>query len=300
MNYLRIIRPVNLLLIILVQSLIKYAFFEHLGVQVAMSHFEFMLLVMATCCIAAAGNVINDIQDITIDQINKPNKVIVGRGISEKNAYNYYIVLTILGVGTGFWLANSLGHPGLASVFIVISVLLYMYATQLTSMLLVGNILVSLLVAMSLIVLILFDIFPAITTTDEMAAQVRASQIVLGYATFAFYINLIRELVKDLEDIDGDKNGNRNTLPIAIGRQRTTWVTFVFGVIAMLVVLGYTYIYLSNDMTFAFYAIFLIAGPLLLFCIKAWSAENKSDYKQLSLLLKIIFLSGICSLLFYY
>lgn len=264
-----------------------------------MSHFEFALLVVATCCIAAAGNVINDIQDVGIDTINKPSKVIVGVGISEKAAYNYYILLTLLGVGTGFWLANSIGHPGLASVFIVISVLLYMYATQFKSMLLIGNILVSILVAMSLIVLILFDIFPAITT-DEMSAQVRATQIILGYATFAFYINLLRELIKDLEDIDGDKNGNRTTLPIVLGRHRTTRMTFGLGVIAMLAVLGYTYFYQSNDMTLAFYAIFLIAAPLLFFCIKAWNAENKGDFKQLSILLKVVFFTGICSLVLFH
>lgn len=297
-SYLKLTRPFNLLLIILVQGIIKYGLLETLDVQVSLDNFRFRLLVFATVCIAAAGNVINDIFDVNIDRINKPQQVIVGRRITEKAAYNFYIILNILGVGVGFYLSNLLDHPGLAAVFIVISALLYVYATQLKSMLLLGNILISLLVASSLLILILFDIFPAIDTQLK-ESQVLSSQAILMYAGFAFYINFIREIVKDLQDIDGDKNGGCKTLPIVLGRRRTVNVVFVLGVIALLSLLIYTYFVLYNYRKVVFYFVFLMAAPLLFFCIKAWNAENHKHFGVLSIILKVVMLTGICSIIFY-
>ncbi len=297
-SFLKLTRPVNLLLIILVQGIIKYGLLETLDVQVSLDNFRFRLLVFATVCIAAAGNVINDIFDVNIDRINKPQQVIVGRRITEKSAYNFYIILNILGVGVGFYLSNLLDHPGLAAVFIVISALLYVYATQLKSMLLLGNILISLLVASSLLILILFDIFPAIDT-ELKESQVLSSQAILMYAGFAFFINFIREIVKDLQDIDGDKNGGRKTLPIVLGRRRTVNVVFVLGVIALLCVLLYTYFVLYNYQKVVLYFVFLVAAPILFFCIKAWNAENDKHFAVLSIILKVVMFTGICSIIFY-
>ncbi|MCZ6595051.1 MAG: geranylgeranylglycerol-phosphate geranylgeranyltransferase [Bacteroidetes bacterium] len=297
-SFLKLTRPVNLLLIILVQGIIKYGLLETLDVQVSLDNFRFRLLVFATVCIAAAGNVINDIFDVNIDRINKPQQVIVGRRITEKSAYNFYIILNILGVGVGFYLSNLLDHPGLAAVFIVISALLYVYATQMKSMLLLGNILISLLVASSLLILILFDIFPAIDT-ELKESQVLSSQAILMYAGFAFFINFIREIVKDLQDIDGDKNGGRKTLPIVLGRRRTVNVVFVLGVIALLCVLLYTYFVLYNYQKVVLYFVFLVAAPILFFCIKAWNAENDKHFAVLSIILKVVMFTGICSIIFY-
>jgi 4-hydroxybenzoate polyprenyltransferase len=277
---------------------IKYGLLEPLGVEVTLDTFQFALLVVATIAIAAGGNVVNDIFDIHVDRINKPEKMIVWRVISEKAAYNYYIILNVLGVGIGFYLANSIGHPGLSAVFIVISALLYIYATHVKAMLLVGNVLVSVLVAMSLLVFLLFDIFPAIDT-QQTPLQLVSSRTILNYAGFAFFINFMREVVKDLQDIDGDKNGGRVSLPIVLGRQRSIHFIFVLGVIALVGILIYTYKVLYHHQIVLFYFVFLIAAPLLFFCIKAWNAETKKHFATLSLLLKIIMVSGICSLFFY-
>ena len=149
------------------QVLIRYALFIPLGVDITLSHFEFVLLVLATICIAAAGNIINDIYDVDIDLINKPKKVIVGVSISEKTAYNLFIIFNIIGVGLGFYLANRSGEESFSGFFIVISALLYLYASFLKSMLLIGNIIISLLVAFSLIIVGLFDWFPAINFINQ-------------------------------------------------------------------------------------------------------------------------------------
>lgn len=298
MAYLRVIRPLNLLLIIMVQSIIKYGLLEAYDIPLALDNLSFGILVFATVCIAAAGNIVNDIFDINVDTINKPGKMIIGRLIPERAAYNYYIVLNVAGVAAGFYLANLVGHPGLAAIFIVISALLYIYATQVKSFLVIGNILISCLVAMSLIIMILFDIYPAIGEAIS-EIQVSCTKAILLYSGFAFYINLIREIVKDLEDVDGDKNGGRSTIPIVMGRRRTVNLVFVLGVIALVSILIFTYLSLYHFRTLTFYFVFLVAAPLLFFCIKVWNAENKQDFKLLSRILKLVMFTGIASLLFY-
>tara|TARA_B100000949_G_scaffold33707_2_gene27214 strand:- start:4109 stop:4987 length:879 start_codon:yes stop_codon:yes gene_type:complete len=287
-----------LLFIALAQVFIKYSLFLAFGVETALTDFSFALLVLATICIAAAGNIINDIYDVEIDRINKPNKVLIGKMISERSANRLFIILNITGVAIGFYLANTIGKPGFAALFIVFSALLYLYASYLKGILLVGNLLISVLVAMSLIIVVLFDLFPAITPHNQ-AMQSVVFKIVMHYALFAFFINLIREIVKDLQDINGDKKGGMNTLPIALGRKRTVSVVFILGVIMVLGVVFYMYENLYKEQILLLYFLFAIVAPLLYFCIKAWDADTPRDYGLLSKLLKAIMFLGICSILLF-
>ncbi len=298
MSFLNLIRYKNLIIIALMQVFVKYGFFEALNIPLALSDFQFILLLIATVCIAAAGNVINDIYDVDIDRVNKPNKVIVGRKISEKTANYLFIIFNVLGVGAGFYLANSIEKPAFAGIFILISALLYLYASYLKGILLLGNLLVSILVGLSILVVAIFDL-PTPLNIEEAELRLVVLKIVLHYALFALLINFIREIVKDLQDIDGDKNGGINTLPIAIGRKRATLVVFVLGALAVGTVVTYMYAYLYSNEAMVIYFLFLVVAPLLYFCIKAWSAETKKDYSFLSLLLKITMLLGMSSILLY-
>ena len=295
MNYLQLIRYQNLLFIAMTQVFIKYGLFQPFGIETTLNTFGFALLVIATLCIAAAGNIINDIYDIEIDKINKPNKVLIGKKISERSANRLYIALNVIGVAIGFYLANSIGRPGFAALFVVFSALLYLYASYLKGMLLIGNLVVSGLVAMSLIVVALFDLLPAITPQNQMA-QSAIFKIVLQYALFAFSINLIREVVKDLQDINGDKKGGMNTLAIALGRKRTIKIVFLLGAFMVFGVVFYMYEYLYNQQILVLYFLFAILAPLLYFCIKSWDADTPKEYGFLSKLLKIIMFLGICSI----
>lgn len=298
MNYLHLIRYQNLIFIALAQSFIKYGLFTPFGIDITLDAWGFTLLVISTLCIAAAGNVINDIYDVEIDKINKPNKVLIGKKISERSANNLFIGLNVVGVAIGFYLANIIGKPAFSALFIVFSALLYLYASYLKGILLVGNILISALVAMSLIIVGLFDLMPAITPTNQ-ATQSTIFSIVLDYALFAFSLNFIREIVKDLQDINGDKKGEMNTLPIAIGRKRTTIIVFILGVLMVLGVVFYMYEYLYSQQVLLLYFLFTIIAPLLYFCVKTWSAKSQKDYAFLSTILKIVMLTGICSLLLF-
>jgi 4-hydroxybenzoate polyprenyltransferase len=278
-----------------VQVFIKYGLFLAFGTETELTNFSFALLVIATICIAAGGNIINDIYDVEIDRINKPNKVLIGKKISERNANRLFITLNITGVAIGFYLANTIEKPGFAALFIVFSALLYLYASYLKGILLIGNILISALVAMSLIIVALFDLFPAITPQNQ-AVQSAIFKIVLHYALFAFFINLIREIVKDLQDINGDKKGGINTLAIAIGRKRTIMIVFTLGVLTVLGIVLYMYEHLYDQQVLLLYFLFAIVAPLLYFCVKTWDAETPKDYAFLSKLLKIIMFLGICSI----
>lgn len=147
-------------MIILTQVLIKYFIFEPFNIAITLNDFGFFLLVLATVCLAAAGNIINDIFDVEADKINKPGKVLIGKSISEKTAYNLFFGLNVLGVLIGFYLANMIQKPSFTAIFIFTSALLYLYAKSLKSYLVLGNILISLLVAMTIIIVGLFVLYP--------------------------------------------------------------------------------------------------------------------------------------------
>lgn len=294
-SFFKLIRYPNILLVILTQVLIKYALFETFGIAITLNDVGFLLLCLATVCIAAAGNVINDIFDVEVDRINKPNRRIIPEKISEKTAYNIYFVLTVIGVGIGFYLSNLIGHPGFSAIFIIISALLYLYATYIKQVLLLGNIIISMLVGMVIIVVGLFDLLPAITPQNRQTQSVIFS-ILLDYAFFAFFINFLREMVKDQEDVNGDYNSGRNSLPIALGRSRANKVIFVIGLMPLFGVIYYIYEYLFINIYAVLYALLLIVGPLLYFLVMIISAKTKTDFARLSRLLKIIMLLGLMSI----
>ena len=228
-HFLNLIRWKNLVMITLVQILIKYAlllpFYESHGVVTTLNGLAFSLLVLATVCIAAGGYVINDIYDVAADTINKPEKVIINKHISEKNALTLFIVLNIIGVGLGFYLSNGIGKSGYFVIFFIASALLYLYSSYLKKILFAGNIVVSFVVALSLLLVGIFELLPAITTNNR-DVQITFFKIILDYAIFAFMINLVREVVKDIEDIDGDYKAGMQTLPIILGRERATKIGF--------------------------------------------------------------------------
>lgn len=293
--FFKLVRYPNLLMILLTQVLIKYGLFDSFGIGISLSGLGFSLLVLATICIAAAGNIINDIYDLETDKINKPQRVLIGSYFSVETANTLYIILSVIGVGIGFFLSNLIGKPGFSAIFIIISALLYLYATYLKQIMVVGNLVISALVAFSIIIVGLYDLLPAITPENQQT-QSTIFSILLDYALFAFLINWLREMVKDQEDIKGDYKAGRNTLPVAIGANRTNIVIFLVGLLPLSAVIYYLYQYLFENLWAVLYALFLIVAPLLYFLINIWTAKTKTDYTKLSSLLKIIMFMGIVSL----
>ncbi len=298
MQLLKLIRYKNLLFIVLLQCLIKFVLFEAYKLETTLSNIHFVLLLLATLCIAAGGYIINDIFDVRIDAINKADKQIVSKHISEKMAYNYYIFFTAIGVCLGFYLSNHIGFPGFSALFILLGAFLYVYATYLKSVMIIGNLVVSFLVASTILIVGLFELFPNISSQNILLHQ-EVFRILLNYSLFAFLLTLLREIIKDIEDINGDQNGGLKTLPILIGRRRTTFVALAFGAFLTILILVYMYSTLYRQTVALLYFLFLVIGPLLYFNVKIFSAEKKEDFSNLSSLLKFIMLTGILSLLLY-
>ncbi|MDO5968212.1 geranylgeranylglycerol-phosphate geranylgeranyltransferase [Flavivirga aquimarina] len=298
MNFLNLIRWKNLLMIALVQLLIKYAFLEPFGAQISLSPLGITLLILATIFIAAAGNIINDIYDVETDAINKPDKLIVGKSISEKTAYNLFIAFNVMGVGIGFYISYLVGKNPFFSIFVVISALLYVYATYLKQLFLIGNIIISVLVALSIVIVGVFELLPSITPNNQ-SLQLFFFKIIFDYAIFAFIINLLREITKDIEDIDGDHKAGMKTLPIVIGRERATKILFVLSLVPLFLIAYYTIDSLYKNQMAVIYFLLFIIGPLLYISIKIAGAKTKKDYHHISNMLKLVMLFGMLSLLLY-
>nr|WP_315158083.1 geranylgeranylglycerol-phosphate geranylgeranyltransferase [uncultured Flavobacterium sp.] len=297
MKYLKLIRFQNLMMLALMQLLFRYGFLNFQSIPLALNDWQYLLLVFATVMIAAGGYVINNIMDQATDNYNNPKNVVVGKSISEINAYNIYFLTTVLGVGSGFYLSNVIAKPGFAAIFIIISATLYLYATTLKQLLLIGNFVVALLLAFSVIIIGIFDLFPVINPENKTVMRGLFS-ILLDYALFAFVINFIREIVKDMEDVNGDHKQGMNTLPIAIGLKLTSKVVFVLSLIALIMVIYYIKNYfLPNDLHLAtLYALTCIVSPLIYFVIKIDHAKKKKDFNRLSTILKLIILFGLLSI----
>lgn len=297
-TFLNLIRWKNLLMIAMAQLLIKYALLDSFGIKTSLDNLGITLLILATICIAAAGNIINDIYDVETDFINKPEKLIIGKNISEKTAYNLFITFNVIGVGIGFYVSNYVGKSAFFSLFVIISALLYVYASYLKQILLIGNIVISILVALSILIVGIFELMPLITPENRQF-QLTFLKIIFDFALFAFIINLLREIAKDLEDIDGDYRSGMNTLPIVIGRKRATNVLFILTFIPLLAIAYYVNNSLYKEPVAVGYFLLFIIGPLIYTCIKSFNAESKKDYHHISSILKLVMLFGILSLLLY-
>ena len=276
------------------QLVFRYLFLKQSYVDLALTDFNYILLIFATVCIAAGGYVINNIMDQDTDEIAKPQNRVVGVSISETVAYNWYIGLTIVGVGIGFYLSNVIYKPTFASMFILVATLLYMYATSFKQIPVLGNVVVALMLSTSIIIIGLFDILPAIDADNRFRMK-EAFDILMHYAIFAFIINLIREIVKDMEDMDGDYQSGINTLPNAIGIQKTKIIVGVLTVISIGILAYYVNSNLFELDYVVYYAMILIVGPLIYFGVKLLNAATKKEFYHLSLVLKVILFFGILS-----
>lgn len=298
MKFLKLIRWKNLLMIALVQLLIKYALLEPFGVLTSLDCIGVLMLIIATVSIAAAGNIINDIYDVETDLINKPEKVIIGKYISEKIAYNLFIILNLIGVGIGFYISHSVGKAPFFSVFVIISILLYIYASYLKRTLIVGNIVISALVALSIIIVGVFELIPSMTSQNQLT-QLMFFKVILDYALFAFSINLLREIAKDIEDINGDYKAGMFTLPIAIGRERAKNILTILNFLPLFGIIYYVVSDLYRQPLAVAYFLLLVIGPLIYVTIKTFGANRKKDMHHISNIYKWIMLSGMLSLLLY-
>lgn len=298
MKYLKLIRFPNLVLLALMQFIFRYGFLDHQMLVLALNDWQYVLLVLSTVFIAAAGYVINDIFDQETDAINRPQQQIVGKSITEAAAYNIYVALNLIGVGIGFYLSNVIEKPSFATIFIFIAALLYFYATTLKGIVLLGNFVVAFIIALSVLIIGVFDLYPMVFHGNQAQMQVLFS-ILTDYAVFAFLINFIREIIKDAEDVKGDYNQGIHTLPIVFGIERTSKVIFALLLVAVALVAWYinTYLMINELYIAVIYLLISVVAPLLYTSVISWTAKSPKEFRHLSWILKAIIFFGICSIL---
>ena len=282
-------------MIIVTQCIIKYGFFAHFNVDITLSTLDFIFLMLATVCIAAGGYIVNDIYDITADKINKPTTRTVDVTISRKKAQLYYYLFTFTGIGLGFVLSAMIGRPLYILYFAVVALGLYVYSRFLKTVPLVGNILVSIIVGASILIVGVFELLPQLDASNSQN-QMISFNILRDISIFAFMINFLREIVKDIEDIQGDHVARYKTIPIVLGVKRTSQITAVIGIVSIAIIS----LYISTTAYTTKWAMVLlyigVIIPLGYVCAQLWETTTKKQFSRLSLFLKIIMLMGICSI----
>ncbi len=298
MKYLKVFRYQNLLMIALTQCIIHYGFLALHGLPLALPHLQFALLVLATVLIAAGGYLMNDIIDTGTDNINRPGRVLIGNAIPEGTAYNIYGALNIIAAAIGYYLSDYIGRSSFVGIFIIISFVLYIYATNFKQTLLIGNIIIALLTSFTVLIVGIFDLLPNIVP-DNQVVMATTFSILIDYAAFCFIVNLLREIVKDMQDFEGDHAMSMRTLPILFGIKASKVTALVLGVILFVALLLYINFYFvaSGLYIAAAFTLFLVAGPMIYFISKIMMATSQNEFGHLSTVLKIVMLMGILSLL---
>ena len=290
--YLRLIRWPNVLMTVLVQVVVVYFYLPQTYASPALDTSQVLLLFIINSLLAATGNIINDIYDVQTDRLNKPDRVIVGTFISEKIAYRWYIGLTVFMILCVFVLSNQVGQAKITGLYISASFLLFLYATQLKRVLIVGNVVISFLVAFVVLIIAIFELMSSITD-DNRHIHLTLLIHLSVFALLAFLVNLLRENIKDCEDMKGDHATGRNSLPIAIGRSRACKLLSIYTLL-LVISLGYlSTIHLNGDATSLYYTLFLIIAPLMFIGLRLWNADSLKEFKILSLVCKFVLLFGI-------
>lgn len=303
-HFLRLVRWPNLLFIILAQSLFQYCIYRPLQLSnTNTSNVHFFLILLTSLFIAAGGYIINDYFDVNIDQVNKPKKVLVGSYISRRWVIFWHLIFSLLGIYicTIAFPFLSFWHIHLSNLVTIL--LLWFYSTNFKKNFLVGNVVIALLTAWSIAVVYFskFTFMELVILPENNVGQIRLFKLMLVYSAFAFVLTLVRETLKDMEDMEGDRKFGCKTMPIVWGLKPTkvyltVWIIVLIAILLIIQLLvipfGWWYSIL--------YCILFVITPLVMVLLKLPKAYTSQDFSQLSTFIKLTMLSGILSMIFFY
>jgi 4-hydroxybenzoate polyprenyltransferase len=309
--FFNLIRWQNLLIVALTMVLMRYSVIAPLigkigvtmikgtGNEIPMTlqfqWYYFILLVLATMLITAGGYVINDYFDIKTDLINK-GKVIVGTKIPRRQAMMWHNIFNVAGVAIGFFISWKAGYFMLGALFLLVSGLLYFYSASYKRQFLIGNIIVAILTAMVPLLVVFYE-WPALYRYYKVnALSIPELNFIFywigGFSLFAFLTTLTREIIKDIEDFEGDNAYGRNTVPVVIGvlSARIVSICLIIITIALLYLTWYFFI---NDLITLIYLSAVIVLPLLFVVYKVIVGSSRKQLHNASTVMKIVMLTGI-------
>ncbi len=300
------IRLPNLLIIAMSMSFILYFVINPtLGVESSsgLSSFEFILLIVSTLLISVGGYLINDIYDINPDSINKPGKNIIGNTISVKNAYLFYWITTAIGILTGTLLSYLVNQINFGLIFLFSAGLLWFYSQKYQCQPLIGNIVISVLSAISFGIVWLFD-FYALSNDAKVFVNVQSNfslvnRIVYIYMGFAFLVSLLREVIKDIEDYKGDNRCGCVTFTVKYGISASRLLALVityFSLFASIIIQYYLFV---ANFILPFIGFFLIDIFFIIILFRIHKVYDKTDYSSLAILIKILMVIGILTMILF-
>jgi 4-hydroxybenzoate polyprenyltransferase len=304
--FIKMIRLPNLIFIVLTQVLFHITVLDTIllpiGIRPTIDGWNFILLSVASVLIAAAGYIINDYFDINIDQINKPTANVVDKIVSRRWAMAWHFVLSGFGIILSAWLAWRTGLWYILIGNFICVLLLFGYSVSLKRKLLSGNILISLLIAWVILIICFSQInMPFRSLPGVSEASNKIIRIGILYAAFAFISSLIREAIKDIEDLQGDERYGCRTMPIVWGvNAAKVYIAVWLVVILALLVILQVYVARFEWWWAMVYSIVFIIGPFVLIFFQLYKAKDQKDYHRLSNWTKLVMLTGILSMIFFY
>ena len=266
-----------------------------------------ILLIIVKFLIVAAGNIVNDIYDYGIDQINKPDKVFINNIITKRGAWLLYFALNIAAIAVSFLLYRTETHEwrwlypvGLTGLIVG----LWAYSAFFKSSPLVGNLMVAFFVTFAPYFVLLPIIHQPTNAPETSYAQLLSTAQSLGwfYIVFAFLTTLTREIIKDLEDMEGDARFGARTLPIVIGIPKTKIFLLIVMIIFLISLIIYANQWLLNGQYWLslVFMIMLLILPTLWIAYSITGARTKADFHKISSLMKLLMLMGLVFLIIFY
>lgn len=301
LSYLKLVRFPNLLMIGLVQYMTRFFVIRPLmlqyGIDLQMGSFDFALLVFSFMMLAAAGNIINDYYDRDIDAVNKPGRNMLLGKISPKSGYRLSMIFNVIACIAGIVVAIRLGSYRIGIIHIIIALALYFYSLKYKRMFITGNLVVSLVTCSAILIVWLYEFYAIKSHADSFTMLIGAfgkiTAFVCSFAALAFMSNFVREVIKDAEDVEGDRRYGCRTIPIKLGQAGTRRIVVLLTLLTMLLMGWMQYRLFVSDYKAAAYFLLILQLMYAFVIIKSLGAKEKSDWHFISNFFKILLLAGI-------
>lgn len=286
----------NLIVVAITQVLLGIILYSFIPFR-SLSGWTFGLLILTTIFIAAAGYVINDIYDSEIDLINKPQKVVVGKSIPLRKAYQHYWTIVFLGFGIALYLAGSIHDFKQLLIYPFATLLLWAYAKYFKKSFIIGNLIIAAYCAF-VPGIILYAERLGFNSLSEKSSTSFILNIFMSYAVMAFLTTAWREVIKDMEDITGDQAHGAQTLPVLYGLSLSQKVANTLGSIVLVLIIYYLVFLFSSRNWNNFSYLLLVGGLVLKIIYATFRSLTVADLHRSSQLIKLVMVLGLGYLFF--
>ncbi|KFB01607.1 ubiquinone biosynthesis protein UbiA [Mangrovimonas yunxiaonensis] len=270
-----VVRGYNILVVVIAQYLASvYILAHNKAVKAVVLDVNLLMLVLASAAAIAGGYIINNFYDSEKDLINRPRKSMLDRLVSQNTKLSFYFVLNFISVVLASYVAFS------AVIFFSVYIFgIWLYSHKLKKMPFIGNVVSALLtIAPFFVIFVYYKNF---------------EQVIFVHAMFLFLVISMRELTKDLENLQGDMAQDYHTIPVVYGENVSKTMLTVLGVLTLLPALLLIFQFQVGRMNYYFYLSMVL---LIIFVVMLWKANSRSQYLVLHNILKLIIVLGVVSI----